>query len=1094
MSKKKLLLTTKEAAGIFSTDEHTGESSDASSVQGDSELLPSTTVVIAIENKKTGQTELFHVLLDTGTNKCMGTQAAIKRAGLTTKPDKREHHYKTAAGSFTTTHCTTLHTHKLLELNSKRALQKLKVHITPGELGQYDFIFGRNYLNRYGIDLLFSDKVIRWDGVQVPMKESSHPTLPNMEEQEAENDWTEVFDEHYAQQIFDAKYEKQNLLRITEEQSQLTAEQQQALYAVLQQYEDLFEGSLGEWPDEEIEVELKADAVPFHCGKPIRIPHIHLETLKKEVQRLVEIGVLEEVDGRDAGPWCAPSFIIPKKDGRVRFITDYRELNKRIRRKPWPMPHINDLLQDIGAYTYVSALDLSMGYYHFKLNEALSDMSTFMLPFGLYKYKRLPMGLNVSPDLFQERMSKLFADFSWVKVFLDDVLIFSNGSYQDHLEKVNSVLERLHSKNLAVNAEKSHWAVAEVDYLGFRLTREGVMPQPRKVEAITQIQRPKTKRQLRHFIGLVNYYRYMWRKRSHILAPLAELAGKNSKFVWQAKHQAAFEEMKRMVKKYVLLSFPDYTQPFEIHVDASDLQLGAVLKQGENTLAFFSKKLNPAQQRYGVGEKEMLSVVESLKEFRTMVYGYPVKVFTDHLNWTHDKTIKNARVMRWRLQIEEYAPNLEYIQGTKNVVADALSRLPRAETSKSDSTTAIEEAFDISPWRRFMQPITISEIGREQTKDKYIQKLQIQAPDRLGEFFEDIGKKTGPDKVLTESDPVDKKQRIIVPASLRSRLLEWYHTTLVHPGVNRLYNTLRQHYSWPKMLEEIRQYTKHCGPCQKAKRGLRGMGKVPLKDVETEPWKDVAVDLSGPWKAVIDNKQVLFHTLTIIDVFTGWVEIIPIETKKSEVIADLFVQEWLRRYPRPSRVIFDLGGEFDCKAFHTTCLIWHIKPEPITNKNPRANAIVERMHRVLGDMLRVQLATRHAKEDPIYDMTSAAAYALRATVHGVTQYSPAQLVYSRDMILRTKMEANIELARKRREAAIQINNTRENKRRIAYQYKPGDKVLIIAGSMDPKLQLHQGPYNVITYDKTSGTLHIQRKNYVEPINIRNVRPYFGKQR
>ena len=265
--------------------------------------------------------------------------------------------------------------------------------------------------------------------------------------------------------------------------------------------------------------------------------------------------------------------------------------------------------------------------------------------------------------------------------------------------------------------------------------------------------------------------------------------------------------------------------------------------------------------------------------------------------------------------------------------------------------------------------------------------------------------------------------------------------------------------------------------------------------METEPWKDVAVDLSGPWKAMVNGREQYFHTLTIIDVFTGWVEIVPIDTKSKQPISDWFAQEWLRRYPRPpSRVIFDLGGEFDNGVFHDLCTKWYVNPTPITNKNPRANAIVERMHRVLGDMLRVQLVTYHEHDDPIRDMTSAAAYAIRATVHGVTKYTPSQLVYAKDMILRTTVEASVELVRQRREAAIQHNNRRENKRRVAYRYKKGDKVLILSRHLDPKLQLHRGPYKVLSYDSNSGTLHIQRNNYVEPINIRNVRPYFGRER
>jgi len=357
----------------------------------------------------------------------------------------------------------------------------------------------------------------------------------------------------------------------------------------------------------------------------------------------------------------------------VRFITDYREVNKRIVRKPWPMPHIADLLQDIGKYSYVSALDLSMGYYHFKLDKQLSDMSTFILPWGLYKYLRLPMGLSISPDLFQAHMQRLLAGLPFVKVYLDDVLVFSNGSYQDHLKKVEQVLRRLHSKNLAVNARKSFWAVKEVDYLGFRLTPEGIKPQARKIAALMNMKAPKTKRQLRQFIGMVNYYRYMWKGRSHLMAPLTDLTAKTKPFKWTPECQHSFEELKKVISKEVLLSFPDYTKVFDLVPDACDRQLGAVLIQEGRPLAFFSKKLNKYQLKYTIGEKEMLGIVEALKEFRTMILGYPVRIYTDHKNWITDKQINNARVMRWRLYIERFAPTIYHIKGEDNVVADAFS-------------------------------------------------------------------------------------------------------------------------------------------------------------------------------------------------------------------------------------------------------------------------------------------------------------------------------------------------------------------------------------------------------------------------------------
>lgn len=193
-------------------------------------------------------------------------------------------------------------------------------------------------MNRYGIDLLFSERMIRWDVMRMAMKSpedtmmTPRPEDPDIDQQvlSAEEDWSE----HYAQQIMDSKCDKQDLVRLARDQTQLTVEQRNDLQHLLEKHADLFDGELGQWPDEDVSVELTPEAVPYHCGRPMRIPHIHMETVKKEVNRLVEIGVLEVVDGATAGPWCAPSFIVPKKDGHVKFITDYRELNKKIRRMP----------------------------------------------------------------------------------------------------------------------------------------------------------------------------------------------------------------------------------------------------------------------------------------------------------------------------------------------------------------------------------------------------------------------------------------------------------------------------------------------------------------------------------------------------------------------------------------------------------------------------------------------------------------------------------------------------------------------------------------------------------------------------------------
>ena len=230
-----------------------------------------------------------------------------------------------------------------------------------------------------------------------------------------------------------------------------------------------------------------------------------------------------------------------------------------------------------------------------------------------------------------------------------------------------------------MNAEKSYFAKDELEYLGFKITREGIMPLPDKVEAIKNIAVPKTRRQLRSFIGLINYYRDMWKSRSGILTPLSSMTSKQAKWNWNKECQKAFDTIKKVVSRETLLSYPNFNKPFVIHTDASKLQLGAVISQDDKPIAFYSRKLNSAQVNYTTTERELLSIVETLKEFRNILLGQQIKVYTDHKNLTY-KTFNTAQVMRWRLILEEYSPELIYIQGSKNIAADALRRLDIVDT------------------------------------------------------------------------------------------------------------------------------------------------------------------------------------------------------------------------------------------------------------------------------------------------------------------------------------------------------------------------------------------------------------------------------
>ena len=207
---------------------------------------------------------------------------------------------------------------------------------------------------------------------------------------------------------------------------------------------------------------------------------------------------------------------------------------------------------------------------------------------------------------------------------------------------------------------KIFFARTELAYLGYNISWEGIYPSQNKIAAILQIQPPKTCKQLRWFIGMVNYYRDMWPQRSHLLAPLSSLTSVKTKWKWTEEYQVALDQMKALIAKETLLTFPDFLQEFEIHTDASKLQLGACISQNGKPVAFYSRKLQPAQTRYTTAERELLSIVETLKEFCNILLGQKIKVHTDHENLTY-KTFNSDRVMRWRLYIEEYSLDLQYV-------------------------------------------------------------------------------------------------------------------------------------------------------------------------------------------------------------------------------------------------------------------------------------------------------------------------------------------------------------------------------------------------------------------------------------------------
>ena len=287
------------------------------------------------------------------------------------------------------------------------------------------------------------------------------------------------------------------------------------------------------------------------------------------------------------------------------------------------------------------------------------------------------MGVSESPDIATEKMHLVLDGIEDIEFYMDDIGVFS-GNWDDHLSLLSLVLTRLQNVGFTINLLKCEWAIQETDFLGHWLTPEGVKPWRKKIDAILRLQPPVNVKQLCSFLGMVNYYRDMWPRRTHVLVPLTELTGKRT-FVWTPTHQQAFERMKALVAADALLVFPDHSLPFDVETDASEYQLGSVIKRQGQPVAYYSRKLNSVQRNYTTIEKELLSIVETFKEFRTVLLGASIRVHMDHKNLTHCLTEFTTQcVLRWRLLLEEFNPTFLYKSGPSNVLADALSRVPTA--------------------------------------------------------------------------------------------------------------------------------------------------------------------------------------------------------------------------------------------------------------------------------------------------------------------------------------------------------------------------------------------------------------------------------
>lgn len=401
--------------------------------------------------------------------------------------------------------------------------------------------------------------------------------------------------------------------------------------------------------------------------------------LQKEVAFMLENNIAEP----SFSPWSSPCLLVKKSDGTFRFCTDFRRVNSVTKPDSYPLPRMEDCVDRVGNAAFVTKIDLLKGYWQVPLSERAKEISAFVTPDYFLHYTVMAFGLRNAPATFQRLVNRVIEGMRNVEAYLDDLVIYS-ASWSEHLEQIENLFSRLSRANLTVNLAKCEFGRATVTYLGKIVGGGQVRPVESKVEAITNFPVPKTRRDLRRFLGMVGYYRNFCKNFSAVASPLTDLLSPKVPFQWSNECQMSFERVKALLINSPVLSAPDFSTPFCLAVDASDTGAGAVLLQRdqdgvEHPVCYFSRKFNKHQRCYSTIEKEALALILAIQHFDVYIgsVSHPLIVYTDHNPLVFLSRMKNnnQRLMRWSLFLQTFEVDIRHIRGKDNIIADALSRV-----------------------------------------------------------------------------------------------------------------------------------------------------------------------------------------------------------------------------------------------------------------------------------------------------------------------------------------------------------------------------------------------------------------------------------
>ncbi|UYV83268.1 K02A2.6-like, partial [Cordylochernes scorpioides] len=673
----------------------------------------------------------------------------------------------------------------------------------------------------------------------------------------------------------------------------------------IKEFPEVFEG-LGQIGNP-YEIKLKPGAKPYAVHTPRRVPIPLMEKLKTRLEELEKAGIIAQVNV--ATEWCAPTVIAGKPNGDIRLCVGLSRLNEHVQREVHPMPVVEHMLGQLGEARFFSKLDANSGFHQIPLSLDCQHLTTFITPFGRYKYCRMPFGISLAPEYFQKVMSIILQGMDGVMCYLDDILIFASDS-KTHDRILRLVLRKLKEAKVTLNKAKCVFGVPRINFLGHILDEDGIRPDPAKIEAVAKMPAPTDVHGVRRFIGMVNHLGRFVENLSEIVAPLNQLLVKGQEFVWDCSQERALRKLKELLTTQPILAAYDVRKPTMVSSDASSYGLGAVLKQeGKNGIwrpvAYSSRTMTPTEKRYAQIEKEALAITWACERFQDFLLGKRFRIETDHkplipLFSTKELSSLTPRLQRFRMRMMRFGFEIVHIPGKELLDADALSRQPLLTTEGGENerqTSAHINAVLSSITDKDEMLTKIFEAQQEDTTVKAVANYLEQGwPDKKKRSQALLSYWHVKDELGVQNGLLMRGCRLVIPASMKLEILDKLHAG--HFGITKTRLRARETVWWPGISEEIAETVRKCSVC--IQEAVSKHEPLIPTNFPTRPWQKIGMDLFK-----FENKWYL----VVIDYYSRFPEIIQLDRLTASVVVRS-CKSIFARHGIPETVVSDNGTQF----------------------------------------------------------------------------------------------------------------------------------------------------------------------------------------